>query len=943
MSEFQGMQWFKTDFQVQTPEDNKHWADDDLRLLSPRRPIVDGEPCEIDIQSKARLFLTRCHELELQIVGITDHNFSEKSESRDWFLTHLVEQNRSVARHLNRPPICLLPGFEVDIGYHMLCLFEPATKVSHLRRVNMILVKLGLAENQRFRNGVPQPLRYNDTNVSLKRLLEIVQKEHAGLVIAAHSDQKDGILSESRNIKDYQLPSLLAVEVTSNPLIKKYKDILSGRDREWSRPLQQPAYVMSSDAKSLKVDEVGAPLANSLGYRFTWVKASSPSVKSLKQAFLDGESRVSLGVDRPSDAQTHPRIVFLQCKGLRFLSDQIVYFSPNLNTVIGGRGTGKSTLLELLRFAFGRQNEESISITTDAKIKRIKSTFTDDTVINVGWEAVPGQVDIISLSVKDGHFLTAGTVTDFSTYLRHIPVQFFSQQQLSDLTSPSGGNNLLAMIDDACGAELQVLKGQELTLQTEIRKLYASQDQLMAIKAEITNLTQEVSELDRQWQARKDVQQEALQHQRAQAARRYRTQLDTEIKEDIAAMKALSLSLSERKVSGLQVETWPEPGWFNELSENVLRVRRELGEKVNALIDEFEIQQKVLFEADASWSAIDRELNDVQQRFLTACTDRGLQPQDVARLQEIDRVRQTKQSDLLVKNRKKEELESSVRDLLEAMDKLRSIWAEQFLLRKKTSMDIGEKAGVTIRIYVSRMADSQSFLPAWEVLAPDGRSKIGRHWSYLGERLFQEFLDVCKSRESSGESVSLSPWDYVAELLNNKSTSDSLEILPFIPDLREHLLSIRQGWREQRLARVSDLVDIGLYRADETLVGRVSDNKLSEGQRNTAVLNLLLARGTGPIVIDQPEDELDSSFIYQDLVPLLRKVKYKRQLILATHNANLPVNADAEFIYALEAREGRGEMLAQGGLDRNDTTTAILDVMEGSKEAFRRRQEKYHF
>ena len=108
-------------------------------------------------------------------------------------------------------------------------------------------------------------------------------------------------------------------------------------------------------------------------------------------------------------------------------------------------------------------------------------------------------------------------------------------------------------------------------------------------------------------------------------------------------------------------------------------------------------------------------------------------------------------------------------------------------------------------------------------------------------------------------------------------------------------------------------------------------------------MNLLLAKGKGPIIIDQPEDELDSKFIYRELVPLLRNVKNQRQLILSTHNANLPVNADTDLVYALEVKEGFGVRLAHGGLDRTDTSTAVLDIMEGSEEAFKRRLDKYHF
>ncbi|MES9858800.1 MAG: hypothetical protein ABW166_19675 [Sedimenticola sp.] len=92
------------------------------------------------------------------------------------------------------------------------------------------------------------------------------------------------------------------------------------------------------------------------------------------------------------------------------------------------------------------------------------------------------------------------------------------------------------------------------------------------------------------------------------------------------------------------------------------------------------------------------------------------------------------------------------------------------------------------------------------------------------------------------------------------------------------------------------------------------------------------------MVIDQPEDELDSNFVFRELIPMLRKVKNKRQLIMATHNANLPVNGDAELVYAFEAKDGQGEILAQG-----DVTKAVLDIMEGTEGAFRKRREKYYF
>jgi len=121
------------------------------------------------------------------------------------------------------------------------------------------------------------------------------------------------------------------------------------------------------------------------------------------------------------------------------------------------------------------------------------------------------------------------------------------------------------------------------------------------------------------------------------------------------------------------------------------------------------------------------------------------------------------------------------------------------------------------------------------------------------------------------------------------------------------------------------------------------------GQKCTAILALLLAQDSAPAVIDQPEDELDNEFTYRELVPLLRRVKEERQLLIATHDPNIPVNGDAELIHALEARGGRGIVKEIGGaravgaLDRPAVRRAVEEIMEGSEEAFRRRYEKYGF
>jgi len=117
----------------------------------------------------------------------------------------------------------------------------------------------------------------------------------------------------------------------------------------------------------------------------------------------------------------------------------------------------------------------------------------------------------------------------------------------------------------------------------------------------------------------------------------------------------------------------------------------------------------------------------------------------------------------------------------------------------------------------------------------------------------------------------------------------------------------------------------------------------SVGQRSTAILSLLLSAGDQPLNIDQPEDDLDNQYIYEVVVDLLRKRKFSRQIIIATHNANIPVNGDAELIIALDVDKRLGLLRGHGSIDRESIKDQVSRIMEGSAEAFRLRKERYGY
>ena len=124
-----------------------------------------------------------------------------------------------------------------------------------------------------------------------------------------------------------------------------------------------------------------------------------------------------------------------------------------------------------------------------------------------------------------------------------------------------------------------------------------------------------------------------------------------------------------------------------------------------------------------------------------------------------------------------------------------------------------------------------------------------------------------------------------------------------------------------------------------------SIDELSTGQQCTAVLHLLLLDNQDPLILDQPEDNLDNAFIAERIVSELRQAKLTRQFLFATHNANIPVFGDAEWIGVLSVEENRGQILPheQGAIDVPEIQRLAADILEGGKSAFNQRREKYGF
>jgi ABC-type lipoprotein export system ATPase subunit len=938
---YKGMRWLKCDLQMQTPADSRHW---------------EGERLEAGQEADAaRAFAKACYEKRLDVVGITDHNFLSKD-----FIPYLQTAFDEIERKFNHK-ITLFPGFELEAdvgkGMHVLCLFEPGTSTDE---IDHILTECGVGRPRIEGNRLVKSTR------RLPDILSVVQKPNPdgtwrGIVIVPHVFEDslfdNDRISEWLQQEEYRNPDLLAFEVPkpvsqmSNAFQKLFR---SGDDcnEGWKR-IRPIATLMSSDNKKLiDLDEHSKPTPNSIGYRYSWIKMSDPSITSLRQAFLDHESRIILPEDvttdeHPAECVRQATIRSIAIKNVAFLADQEVHFSPNMNCVIGGRGSGKSTLLEYLRIIFGKDKAKDLDNGTEDRINRVRDTLNAaGAELEVCWVSADGVEDRIVC--RNGSPTVQGrALTDPDTFFNSLPLRFYSQQQLNRLTelntddgSARQAQRLLELIDGFTKNELDELADREHKLKLAIQDAFSNLRKAKALEKDYRRLQQEHQELDRQWKARREIQEDARRHQLLKAEARYLEGLAGTPGKQFTDVASLSETIAASHVA-FQATDSAHAAWFRQFDDKVKAAKDSLARTIRDSVDQFEAAVEDLKANDPAWNAIREELEQADSKFSEACKAQGLTTADVGRLQEINQSRLKKQREIDETEAQIQQLKEAASDTSLLMQQLHQIWKEQYQKRVEAAKRANELAVLNedrqrfIEVTANYQQDQKSFRELWQSFAPtDRRTRLGKNWESCGEKLYTLFT----GRDDAG-----SPWQVLEERLSVEQGSAAPDFEIYSQELFQHIQDNLEHWEKLRCSRVQDIVDMKLFRADGSTAGSIAEGSLSDGQRNTAALALLLAQEGGPLVIDQPEDELDSNFVFKELIPMLRKVKSKRQLIMATHNANLPVNGDAELVYAFEAKDGKGVARACGGLDQTSVTKAVLDIMEGTEEAFRRRREKYHF
>ncbi len=941
-SGFQGMRWFKCDLHMHTPMDSSNWRGVQIQNNS--------------LDAAAENYIRRCYESGLEIIAVTDHNFSSKS-----FIPVLQEAIEKLSDEYQYK-IILFPGFEISAdvgkGMHVLALFEPGTDSEE---IDHLLTNC----------GVPMPRQKPNSNheSATKRLNEIIEEvqkesengELKGLIICPHPHEKgifdNNKISEWLQQHEWKKSDLFAVEVPK-PIPQMSKGwqrlFANGKDclKEWrrSRPI---AAIMSSDAKALKKEE---NKDNYIGKRFSWIKMSNPSIESLRQAFLDPESRIRLEPHLPKISHTHIQQIAIQ--NTEFLADQTVVLSPHLNCLIGGRGSGKSMLFESMRLGLRGEMSFKDMAETDhvamRQIHRLRGTFTRDTRISLqvfhhDFEDC-FEVDDSSSPAR----IESREVTDAATIFRSLDPLIFSQAEITQLADQK--SLLLDFIDNLARDRMDQYRNQAREIIEQLKGARQLDEEIGRLKEEWVRLKQEVQELERQLSAQTNVQQELKNHRAAQEAQRYIQNIIKKARENQSHLGEIAEDLAaEPPPLGSRVENYPHSDFFKTADEQIAQAYQELAQTLKNGADRLMASvERATFE-HRQWPEVQQSIEKAEKDFQTACQEKGLTEEEAEKLRETEQRYRGKKAAYQAKYAQWDQAVKRQVDIKKLLKELSQCWRAETQTRQSVLDEITAsetmpqtQEGQPIVMPELRFSGNREwFLKQWENLSPPRNTKGGRVWNGKGrdgdgKNIGRTVFDVFQQDRSEQDGGIGNPIQWLEIFWENEQRWPDflLEHKSVIRDVRQ---KHPDKWFELMLSRIPDTADLTLLRSNGEPAGSFQKDELSTGQKNTAILSLLLARGTGPVLIDQPEDELDSEFLYKELVPMFRRAKGTRQLIIVTHNANIPVNADAELIYALRAEGRKGICRTQGGLDRPEVVRAVLDIMEGSKEAFQKRREKYHF
>ena len=612
-----------------------------------------------------------------------------------------------------------------------------------------------------------------------------------------------------------------------------------------------------------------------------------------------------------------------------FLNGTTINFSDNLNCLIGGRGTGKTTVIEFIRYALGQGFMPDVRI--DPKKSRelerlIAANLGDNNVVTIKIETRLG----LEYNVRRKGGAESNRIQDKSGVIKKLD---FRRSQVFDAEIYSQNDIENAASDPL--DQLQIIdKFREDALNEIAKELSAlrrdldnNANDILSVKSQIGTLQDEVSEIDGIAERLKAVKVDAGED--PEEVSRHSAKMQAVAKEKEAVEKYLkSLSeTTERIDSLLQYIEQIAPTTF---------IRPALSGPNRELIEELQLTfgatlpdiRKRIKSLKQSLDLLSQEANQTERKIEgMASTLQEEYEELLARHQEVrgklqERNRLQKIYDaLLAKQDSYDELKERMTQLYKErrrkIEKMSELCDRRCAIREKIAESINHQLGPMIRVKIIPFGNSIGY----RNLLNEAMKRSQMQYARIVERIIERI-----------------PPPELVRLVQNGQVDELMEKLEIERERTNKIIAQLQNSRELFEIETVELYDQPLIELKDGATYKAAKD-LSTGQKCTTILPILLLESVKPLIIDQPEDNLDNAFVYDTVVKSIRKSKRKRQLIFVTHNPNIPVLGDAEKVFVLHSDGRQGEVIAEGDVDA--VKTQIETILEGGREAFEKRRKRY--
>jgi len=902
--QWKGARWWKFDFHAHTP------ASEDYGKGSQQAQFKQRTPKE---------WLLDYMRAGVDCVAITDHNSGAWIDRLKSALQELEAEKPDGFR-----PFYLFPGVEITVngGVHLLAILDPSFTTSD---VDSLLGAVGFNGTKGRSDGV--------TTKSFTDVVEEIQRI-GGIAIPAHVDGPNGLFTVFHGTtlrQILEIKTILAMEIV-DPSFQK-PQVYQDQGLRWTE-------VLGSDAHH-PIDTTGQHFP---GSHFTWVKMGTPSLEGLRLALLDGPLSVRRSDQQSEDPNKHADFIIeaIEINNARYMGRSKsfrVELNPWLNAIIGGRGTGKSTLVEFLRIALRRDGEIPEALANDLeKYRKVYQSRDDDglltddskfTVIyrkdrtrfRIHWSH-RGNAEAIEVEDEN-----EGWRSDQGEVAERFPVRIYSQKQIFELAKDPLA--LLRIVDEA----------QEVDRRSWDEKWREEQARFLSLRAQAREIEASLADESRLQGELEDIKRKLAVFEEAGHAdvlREYQKRLRQQRKVEEWEQEWSDLGERLREFAAGVTPGSFDPSLFDgkedqELLERIkaiLRYLKDLQAKIEVLAKEAEkmVEQWRQDLDTSSWKkAVDSAI-EAYEMLCRRLRERGVSASSAYK--EFVQRRQELEKRLKKFKARQDELKKVCCKASESLERLRELRLELTKKREDFLRDV-LKDNPYVRIRV----------------IPYGAREVV-------EAEFRRILHLEEGRFEKD----------IGALLGDlyKDGEDPLAVEQHLQDIKDRIHRIVVGtYDESRLAdrrfadRLSKLPPEALDRLDawfpeDSLEVQYSVDgqnfqpiqQGSPGQKTAALLAFLFSYGDEPLILDQPEDDLDNRLIYELIVKQLRGIKQKRQVIVVTHNANIVVNGDAELVVALVTGGGETHQECTGCLQEKKVRDVICAIMEGGREAFEERYRR---